>query len=162
MLLASCKCAPLADLSESVCEQLLHVCSASVLQVVLRRGELDLFPLKHLSDMNCSDISHAVIRQDQLLLKQTPEMFRGVLGAKVSGLLAMARHVGPTPLSAVLLFSSVSSIVAPLGQPNYAVANAMLNAWANAQSSQVPSSPPLLCPLPSQCQFPDFFPRAFW
>lgn len=74
--------------------------------------------------------------QDQLLLKQTPATFRGVLGAKVSGLLAMAPHLHAAPISAVALFSSVSSIVAPLGQPNYAAANAMLNAWANAQSAQ--------------------------
>ncbi len=77
--------------------------------------------------------------QDQLLLKQTPATFRGVLGAKVSGLLAMAPHLHAAAMPHTLLFSSVSSIVAPLGQPNYAAANAMLNAWANAQSAQVRS-----------------------
>ena len=77
------------------------------------------------------------VEQDQLLLKQTPATFRGVLGAKVCGLLAMAPHLQAAPVAAVALFSSVSSIVAPLGQPNYAAANAMLNAWANTQTTQV-------------------------
>ena len=77
--------------------------------------------------------------QDKLLLKQTPESFRSVLGAKVSGLLAMGSALELAPLHNILLFSSVSSIVAPLGQPNYAAANAMLNAWANAQGTQVTS-----------------------
>lgn len=77
--------------------------------------------------------------QDKLLLKQDPESFRSVLGAKVSGLLAMGSTLGLAPLQSILLFSSVSSIVAPLGQPNYAAANAMLNAWANTQGTQVTS-----------------------
>lgn len=42
--------------------------------------------------------------------------------------------------SSEILFSSVSSIVAPLGQPNYAAANAILNAHANKRSQQVESS----------------------
>lgn len=74
--------------------------------------------------------------QDKLLPKQTPSSFRAVLGVKVSGLLAMDAAMVALPLSSIMLFSSVSSIVAPLGQPNYAAANAMLNAWANGRSSQ--------------------------
>jgi hypothetical protein len=74
--------------------------------------------------------------QDRLLLKQTPGSFRAALGAKVGGLLCLERPLSLAPAAATLLFSSVSSIVAPLGQPNYAAANAMLNAWANAQSEQ--------------------------
>ena len=80
--------------------------------------------------------------QDQLLLRQTPGSFRAVLGAKVSGLLRLG---GPplrlAPAASVLLFSSVSSIVAPLGQPNYAAANAMLNAWASARGAQARNQP---------------------
>ena len=74
--------------------------------------------------------------QDALLLKQTPGSFRAVLGAKAGGLLRLERPLSLAPASATLLFSSVSSLVAPLGQPNYAAANATLNAWANAQSEQ--------------------------
>ena len=71
-----------------------------------------------------------------MLLKQTPGSFRAALGAKVGGLLRLQRPLSLAPAAATLLFSSVSSIVAPLGQPNYAAANAMLNAWANAHSEQ--------------------------
>ena len=41
------------------------------------------------------------------------------------------------PTHSQLLFSSVSSIVAPTGQPNYAAANAILNAHANSKAQQV-------------------------
>ena len=75
--------------------------------------------------------------QDALLLRQTPGSFRAVLGAKMAGLLGLdGTALRAAPVGAVLLFSSVSSIVAPLGQPNYAAANAMLNAWASARSEQ--------------------------
>ena len=88
----------------------------------------------------CLAIAAVLCGQDQLLLKQTPATFRGVLGAKVAGLLAMAPHLHAAAVPHTLLFSSVSSIVAPLGQPNYAAANAMLNAWASAHSAQVRST----------------------
>lgn len=41
------------------------------------------------------------------------------------------------PVMHVALFSSISSVVAPMGQPNYASANAQLNSWANVHSLQV-------------------------
>ena len=59
---------------------------------------------------------------------------------QVAGLSQLARLSAQQPTAAQLLFSSVSSIVAPLGQPNYAAANAILNAHANSQTLQVQPS----------------------
>jgi len=74
--------------------------------------------------------------QDALLLRQTAGRFRASLAGKVGGLLALDAALGGAPLRAALLFSSVSAIVAPLGQPNYAAANAALNAWATGRGAQ--------------------------
>lgn len=74
--------------------------------------------------------------QDALLLRQTTSSFRAALAGKVSGLFALDAALAGAPLAAMALFSSVSSIVAPVGQPNYAAANAVLNAWANERSAQ--------------------------
>lgn len=74
--------------------------------------------------------------QDALLLRQTAGSFRAVLAGKVSGLFTLDAALAAAPLCAMMLFSSVSSILAPLGQPNYAAANAVLNAWASARSEQ--------------------------
>jgi len=74
--------------------------------------------------------------QDALLLRQTAGRFRASLAGKVGGLLALDAALGGAPLAAALLFSSVSAIVAPLGQPNYAAANAALNAWATGRGAQ--------------------------
>jgi len=70
-------------------------------------------------------------------VKQTPSSFRNVLGPKVSGLITIAARVQAMPLCSLVLFSSISSIVAPLGQPNYAAANAMLNALGNNHNQKV-------------------------
>ncbi len=75
--------------------------------------------------------------QDKLFFAQTPETFRGVLGPKVSGFFAMEDIASILPLSSIVLFSSVSSLVAPLGQPNYAAANAILNSVASIHVQKV-------------------------
>ena len=77
-------------------------------------------------------VLHAAgVLEDKSLLRQTPGSFRAVLAGKVSGLLRMGSALTALPTRGLALFSSVSSIVAPVGQPNYAAANAMLNNWAS-------------------------------
>lgn len=54
----------------------------------------------------------------------------------MSGLQALESKLACTPVAAVATFSSISSIVAPLGQPNYAAANASLCSWASSKAAQ--------------------------
>lgn len=76
------------------------------------------------------------VLEDGRLAKQTAGSFRRVAAGKVAGLQALERQLSNAPTSGVVAFSSVSSIVAPLGQPNYASANASLCAWASAKAAQ--------------------------
>ena len=83
-------------------------------------------------------VMHAAgVLRDATIMNQTPTSFRAVLGCKVTGLDTLHEALRGVPVARMVLFSSVSSIVAPLGQPNYAAANAMLNHWASAHSNQV-------------------------
>ena len=70
-------------------------------------------------------------------MKQTTCSFKAVFNPKMMGLIAIENATIGMPLSSIVLFSSISSIVAPLGQSNYAVANAMMNSWANGHNLQV-------------------------
>ena len=81
--------------------------------------------------------------QDATFLKQTVESFRAVLSGKVSGLQLLENQIGNLPLVSLMLYASVSALVAPTGQPNYAAANAMLGAWASngAEKVQIPLPP---------------------
>lgn len=79
--------------------------------------------------------------EDGRLAKQTPGSFRRVAAGKVSGLQALESQLAYTPVAAVATFSSISSIVAPLGQPNYAAANASLCSWASSKAAQGVTQP---------------------
>ena len=74
--------------------------------------------------------------EDGRLAKQTPGSFRRVAAGKVAGLQALERQLAARPVPGLAAFSSVSSIVAPLGQSNYAAANASLCAWGSAKAAQ--------------------------
>ena len=76
------------------------------------------------------------VLEDGRLTKQTAGSFRRVAAGKVAGVQALERNLVNAPTCGVVAFSSVSSIVAPLGQPNYASANASLCAWASAKAAQ--------------------------
>ena len=90
------------------------------------------------SNQNVDGVMHAAgVLRDATIANQTPASFRAVLGCKVTGLHTMHQALQGLPVANMVLFSSVSSIVAPLGQPNYAAANAMLNHWSTAHSNQV-------------------------
>jgi KR domain len=81
-------------------------------------------------------ILHSGVLEDGRLAKQTAGSFRRVAAGKVAGVQALERQLSNAPTQGIVAFSSVSSIVAPLGQPNYASANASLCAWASTKAAQ--------------------------
>jgi KR domain len=84
---------------------------------------------------HAADLFSGVL-EDGRLAKQTAGSFRRVAAGKVAGIQALDCQLSNAPTRGVVAFSSVSSIVAPLGQPNYASANASLCAWASAKAAQ--------------------------
>jgi amino acid adenylation domain-containing protein len=66
----------------------------------------------------------------------TPEAARPVLAPKLEGTRVLARLFGDQPLDFFALFSSVTATLAPLGQADYAAANAYLDAFARARSAR--------------------------
>jgi acyl transferase domain-containing protein/thioesterase domain-containing protein len=75
-------------------------------------------------------IHAAGIIEDSPLLLKTRESAARVLGPKIKGTLVLDEVLHDTPLDFLALFSSVSSLVPPAGQVDYAAANAFLDAFA--------------------------------
>ena len=73
----------------------------------------------------------AGVVQDELLLRMTPEMFQRVLRPKMRGGWLLHRLLQDAPLDFFILFASTGSVIASLGQGNYAAANAFLDALAH-------------------------------
>lgn len=73
----------------------------------------------------------AGVVQDELLLRMTPEIFQRVLRPKVRGGWLLHRLLREYPLDFFVLFSSTGSVIASLGQGNYAAGNAFLDALAH-------------------------------
>ena len=73
---------------------------------------------------------------------------------QVSGLMQLDAALCAVPIAHMALFSSISSVVAPAGQANYAAANAQLNHWANARSMQVRGQDPALGSIYTHVTFP--------
>ena len=71
--------------------------------------------------------------QDAPLAKQSAETLRAALAAKASGTACLASSTLAAPLTAVVHFSSLSSLLGTAGQANYAAANEVLNSCAAAQ-----------------------------
>jgi thioesterase domain-containing protein/NADP-dependent 3-hydroxy acid dehydrogenase YdfG len=78
-----------------------------------------------------------VIEDGPLLVKERESAAR-VLDPKIKGTLVLAEVLQDTPLDFFALFSSVSSLVPPAGQVDYAAANAFLDAFATS-SNDVPT-----------------------
>ncbi|HTT74913.1 MAG TPA: type I polyketide synthase, partial [Candidatus Binataceae bacterium] len=75
---------------------------------------------------------------DAPALSKSPAAAAAVLAPKVRGTLVLERVLAGEPLGYMILCSSVSSIVAPAGQVDYAAANAFLDAFAQARSESMP------------------------
>lgn len=80
-------------------------------------------------------IHTAGVVQDELLLRMTAETFQRVLRPKVRGGWLLHRLLRDYPLDFFVLFSSTGSVIASLGQGNYASANAFLDALAHHRRS---------------------------
>ncbi|MFL5664838.1 MAG: type I polyketide synthase, partial [Ktedonobacteraceae bacterium] len=81
-------------------------------------------------------IHTAGVVQDELLLRMKSETFQKVLRPKVSGGWLLHRLLKDDPLDFFVLFSSTGSVIASLGQGNYAAGNAFLDALAHHRRSQ--------------------------
>ena len=69
--------------------------------------------------------------QDAILPNQTPSTMRGVAAPKVVGTRHVLNVAQMLPAMQIQLFSSTSALICPVGQSNYASANAQLNALAS-------------------------------
>lgn len=81
-------------------------------------------------------IHTAGVVQDELLVRMKTETFQRVLRPKVSGGWLLHRLFKEYPLDFFILFSSTGSVIASLGQGNYASGNAFLDALAYYRRSQ--------------------------
>jgi acyl transferase domain-containing protein len=81
-------------------------------------------------------IHTAGVVQDELLLRMKTETFQRVLRPKVRGGWLLHYLLKDYPLDFFILFSSTGSVIASLGQGNYAAANAFLDALAHHRRSQ--------------------------
>lgn len=77
----------------------------------------------------------AGVVQDELLLRMTTETFQRVLRPKLRGGWLLHRLLKDAPLDFFILFASTGSVIASLGQGNYAAANAFLDALAHHRRS---------------------------
>ena len=74
----------------------------------------------------------AGVIEDKLIGDKTPESFDRVVGPKISGALALVRHLRPENLQFLVFFSSVSARYGNRGQCDYSAANEVLNKLAES------------------------------
>jgi NAD(P)-dependent dehydrogenase (short-subunit alcohol dehydrogenase family)/acyl carrier protein len=72
----------------------------------------------------------AGIIADKPIVQKTDDQVRRVLGTKLAGLAALLAATERDPLRVVVLFSSIAGRTGNIGQSDYAMANAVLNAVA--------------------------------
>ncbi len=75
-----------------------------------------------------------VVKDELITMKATAEI-EDVFAPKVLGTLVLEDVLKEEPLDLVVLFSSTSTDIAPLGQVDYVAANAFLNAYAESRSA---------------------------
>jgi NAD(P)-dependent dehydrogenase (short-subunit alcohol dehydrogenase family) len=71
-----------------------------------------------------------------LIATKTREAAEAVLAPKVMGTRLLVELFHDQPLAFVALFSSVTAVLAQPGQADYAAANAVLDAWAHAETAR--------------------------
>lgn len=81
-------------------------------------------------------IHTAGVVQDELLLRMSTETFLRVLRPKLRGSWLLHTLLKDYPLDFFVLFSSTGSVIASLGQANYAAANAFMDALAWSRRAQ--------------------------
>ena len=82
-------------------------------------------------------VVHAAgVLDDGVIALKSRESARRVLAPKVQGTLALKEALAGIPLDFLVLFSSISSFMAPAGQVDYVAANSFLDAFANASRAE--------------------------
>lgn len=76
-------------------------------------------------------------RADGLLLRKDAAGKRAALEAKVSGALVLDHATRNEPLDYFVCFSSLAAYMGPVGQTDYAYANAFLNSFSQARNQQM-------------------------
>jgi acyl transferase domain-containing protein len=79
----------------------------------------------------------AGVLDDGPLALKKPEAAARVLAPKVQGTLVLEQALGDTQLACFVVFSSISSLLPPAGQVDYAAANAFLDAFAQSRNGAV-------------------------
>ncbi|MBZ5596304.1 MAG: SDR family NAD(P)-dependent oxidoreductase [Acidobacteriia bacterium] len=81
-------------------------------------------------------VFHAAgVLDDGLIQLKARDSAQRVLEPKVKGTLVLDRLLADASLDFLVLFSSISALVPPVGQVDYAAANAFLNAFAQARAA---------------------------
>ncbi len=82
-------------------------------------------------------VVHAAgVVDDGLIVTKTPSEMDDVLAPKVYGTLVVEEAVGHHDLDLFVVFSSTSTVTAPIGQVDYVAANAFLNSFAAARHAE--------------------------
>lgn len=74
--------------------------------------------------------------RDNLIQVKTQAEIEEVFTPKVYGTMVLDSLLGKEPLDFMLLYSSTSTVIAPMGQVDYVAANAFLNAYADSQAGR--------------------------
>ena len=74
---------------------------------------------------------------DGLIARQTLSKLKAVMAPKLNGAMNICSQTPLLPLSSLVLFSSVATLLGNPGQSNYAAANSCLDALAEGLVSQV-------------------------
>jgi acyl transferase domain-containing protein/thioesterase domain-containing protein/acyl carrier protein len=136
-----------SSLSESTRDRLRHLLRIRAVSGGLLVHQADVTSVEQMRAAIAAAHSHfgkldgvfhtAGVLEDGPLMLKTPESAARVLAPKVQGTLALEEALRGESLRCFVLFSSISSILAPAGQVDYAAANAFLDAFAQSRKAPV-------------------------